>query len=215
MEELKLNPSNIRLISKTRLYGLDIPIIGLTGGIATGKSTVSAMLRDLGAPVIDADRLIKFIYNQQDTLEFIQLNSPNSILKKRIDFQILREEFFTNSELKKNIENFLYAKLPSAFRYHVDQLNNPSFIIYDVPLLFEKHLEQSVDITVLVYASAEIQLKRLMSRDNCSASVAQSILDSQDPIDSKTEKSDFIVENSKNTNHLTTQIQLLRAKLFL
>ena len=68
MEELKLNPSNVRLNSETRLYGLDIPIIGLTGGIATGKSTVSSALQALGAPVIDADILIKFIYNQADTL---------------------------------------------------------------------------------------------------------------------------------------------------
>jgi dephospho-CoA kinase len=215
MEELKLNPSNIRLISKTRLYGLDIPIIGLTGGIATGKSTVSGMLRDLGAPVIDADRLIKYIYDQEDTFDFIQLNSPKSIAENKINFKVLREEFFSNSDLKTNIENFLYEKLPIAFKYHVGQFVNPSFIIYDVPLLFEKHLEQSMDVTVLVYAPSEIQLKRLISRDNSSTSLAQSILNSQDPIDSKKEKSDFIVDNSNDTNHLETQIQALRSYLFL
>jgi dephospho-CoA kinase len=214
MEKLKLNPSNIRLISKTRLYGLDIPIIGLTGGIATGKSTVSNILKDLGAPIIDADRLIKYIYNQQDTLDFIRVNAPKSITKNEINFKLLREEFFSNSDLKSKIETFLYKKLPAAFKHHVNQFNDPSFIVYDVPLLFEKQLEQLLDTTILVYAPRETQLERLIKRDKCSIETANNILDSQDTIESKRPKARFIVDNSKDMDNLTTEIQLLTDSLF-
>ena len=214
MEKLKLNSANIRLNSETRLYELDIPIIGLTGGIATGKSTVSNILNDLGASIIDADRLIKYIYNQQDTLGFIKLNSPNSIIKDKINFKVLREEFFSNPYLKLKIETFLYNKLPSAFKYHVDQLEEPNFIIYDVPLLFEKKLEQLLDSTILVYAPRETQLERLIKRDKCSNEVAGKILDSQDPIESKRDKARFIIDNSKDITDLSKEIQVVTEKLF-
>jgi dephospho-CoA kinase len=214
MEELKLNSANIRLNAKTRLYELDIPIIGLTGGIATGKSTVSNILRDLGSPIIDADGLIKYIYNQQDTIAFIQSVSPNSILNNKINFQILRKDFFSNSELKLKIENYLYSKLPNAFNYHLSQLNNPSFVIYDVPLLFEKFLEKEIDFTILVFAPRNIQLDRVLARDNCSVDTANKILDYQDAIESKCDKASFVVDNSQDISHLKEQIQLLRSTLF-
>ncbi len=214
MEELKLNPTYIRLNSKSRLYGLDIPIIGLTGGIATGKSSASKILRQLGASIIDADRLIKHIYSLPQTMSFLRSISPESISGNHINFQYLREQFFKHRDLKSQLENFLYSKLPKAFEHFLKELKDPEFIIYDVPLLFEKKLESKIDITVLIYAPKETQLERIIKRDGCSLDTANNILLAQDPIDSKRSKADFCIDNLDSLKELELKVTELKNHLF-
>lgn len=215
MEDLKLNPKYISLTQNTRLYETQIPIIGLTGGIATGKSSASLELEKLGAKIICADKLIKYIYTKEETLEFIKKNFQSAIINNQVDFKALRSEVFSNPALKKELENYLYSHLPSAFKYHLAQFENPNFIIYDVPLLFENKLETKLDATLLIYAPRETQLKRVIERDNNDENLANKILDSQDSIESKRSKASFIIENTGSLEELTQKIQSLRGSLFL
>src|SRR5690606_10373426 len=141
-----------KLKPETRLHQTPVPIIGLTGGIASGKSTVSRMLVQKGIPVIDADQLIKDIYRLPETKTFVSEKCPDALKHDEIHFPTLRERFFNNPELKKDLERFLYQRLPQAFQAAYQKLGSPSYVVYDVPLLFEKGLDRLVDLKVLVYA---------------------------------------------------------------
>lgn len=196
-----------KLTPEKRLHQLPVPIIGLTGGIATGKSTVSQILVNKGAPVIDADRLVKSIYQLQETKDFVKSKCPEAIIQNKINFPLLREHFFTNPPLKQDLENYIYQRLPKAFKDAYDQLNAPSYVIYDVPLLFEKGLDQLVDLKVLVYAPRAIQKERLMKRDGQKEEIALRILDQQMGIEEKKSKCDYIISNTAGIEELAAEVE--------
>jgi dephospho-CoA kinase len=212
MHLLKLKAKFDKLNKNNRLYNIDCPIIGLTGGIASGKSTVANFMRQDGLCVIDADSLIKEIYQKDETIKFISSLNPEFIQLNQINFQKLRKSFFNDQELKKKIEYFLYQKLPQAFLAHVPM--EAQVVIYDVPLLFEKHLDKLIDISVVVYAPRETQLKRLVIRDKIDKKLASSILDQQMSIEDKRLSADFVIDNTQNQDYLLKQYQELKEKIF-
>lgn len=211
---MKLKATYQKLSSEQRLYGIKTPLIGLTGGIATGKSTVAEILKNRGLPVINADRLVKEIYSLPETREFIQKNYPEVIKENEIQFPLLRKKVFTSPEVKSNIENFIYQLLPEAFRKSYDNISNAKVIVYDVPLLFEKKMETLFDLTLLVYAPRNIQRARLIKRDGHLESMADDILDQQIDIEEKKLKADFIIDNSRTEAELPEEVnQFLRLVL--
>lgn len=193
MKSLKNNW--IKKTSATRLYETPVPIIGLTGGIATGKSTVANLFKDAGVPVIDADKLVKSIYAKQSSYEFVSKNFPAAIIANNIHFKTLRELAFKTTENQLILENFIYAQMPNAFKEAYLLQGTHEFIIYDVPLLFEKKLNEKIDISVCVYAPQEIQIERLVKRDSISNELAVTILSKQMNIEEKKLKSDLFIEN--------------------
>jgi dephospho-CoA kinase len=210
---MKINVSLNRLSKDQRLYQLDVPVIGLTGGIATGKTTVSHKLQEKGFAVINADHLVKDIYALPETFEFIRSEFPDVIMNEQIQFPLLRQFVFANSKNKVKIENFIYARLAQAFNAAFNKFDHPQMIIYDVPLLFEKSLQPLFDMTVLVYAPREIQRTRLMKRDHVLEEMADTMLNSQMDIEEKKAKADFIIDNSKSESELAEEINRLLHKL--
>lgn len=208
---MKLKSEFIKLTKDKRLHKLDVPVIGLTGGIATGKSTVAQLLIDAGLPVINADHLVKAVYAQPDTIHFVRTNYPDVMKGQEIDFRKLREKVFTAPVVKEEIEAFIYARLPEAFANAYEALGRPSQIVYDVPLLFEKKLDVMVDVKVLVYAPAKIQKARLMGRDGHEETMASTIMASQIDIEEKKSRSDFVIDNSGTMVELAEEVsQFLR-----
>lgn len=195
------------LISKTqatRLYQLPVPVIGLTGGIATGKTTVAQMLMDRGLAVISADKLVKNIYATAEAKNFIQQNYPQCFKQndQSIDFKTLRKLVFENPKIKTQIENFIYQRMPAQFTNAFQGFSSPQVIVYDVPLLFEKQLNHLVDLSVCVYLSKEEQILRLMKRDQIERQLAEKILNEQLPIDEKKRLSDMVIENNSSLDDL-------------
>lgn len=184
--------------SQTRLYQIPVPIVGLTGGIASGKSTVAQMFRDADCAVIDADQLVKKIYAQKESLEFVSFHFPEAFKKNAIDFKTLRSLLFSNLENQNKIEAFIYAQLPLAFIKSYHELKNPAFVVYDVPLLFEKKLHLLVDVSVCVFAPEAMQYTRLMSRDHISKTLAEKILATQINIEEKKKQADMVIENKED-----------------
>jgi len=204
---MKLKSKFNRLQKEQRLYQLEIPLIGLTGGIASGKSTVSAMLKLKGWPVIDADQLVKEIYSRPETFDFIKREFPEVISNGTIQFPLLRQKVFLNHEVKAMVENFIYQALPSTFKAAFNKLHDPQVVIYDVPLLFEKSLEDQFDLTVLVYAPRKVQRARLMNRDGQLEDMANNILNQQMDIEDKKLKAQFIIDNSQTEAELAEEVQ--------
>ena len=204
---MKLKKEYHKLKSEDRLYQTKIPVIGLTGGIATGKSTVATILKSEGFSVIDADQLVKDIYKMKSTRDFIETKYPDVIVSNEIDFGRLREKFFTDKTVKLEIETLIYAKLPEAWATEVVKHKDSTLLIYDVPLLFEKALEKYFDVTVLVYAPQELQRERLIERDEISEELAEGILNHQMNIEDKKLKADFIIENDGDIEKLGAEVE--------
>ncbi len=204
----KLKSNYIKLDTKTRLYNSAQPIIGLTGGIATGKSTASKILSSLGVPVIDADKLIKKVYAKDSIFKFLEQNCPQVINSKQINFKLLREIFFNDKKLKQQLELLLYQYLPEAFEEAKKELSfsKYNFLIYDVPLLFEKKLEEKCDLTVLISCSADQQMQRLIKRDHLSIELAKKILAHQMPLEEKEKKANFVIENTSAPQKLHSKM---------
>lgn len=215
MQTLKPKPSLIKLNKKERLYELDIPIIGLTGGIACGKSTVADMFKEYGATVIDADKLIHNIYQDQETKDLINAVAPSTLENNIINFKSLREFFFNDKVLKERVIDFLYQKLPHYFLTALNKSPEAQVVIYDVPMLFENKLEDKLDCTITVYADRETQIKRVKDRDHISEELAQKIINQQMDIETKKQKADYILDNTGLPADLISRFQDLRSKIFI
>lgn len=192
-----LNPKWIKLEALKRLYQIDIPIIGLTGGIATGKTSFAHLLRAKNIHVIDADGLIKSLYKRNDVLDFITQHVPLAMDGRNVNFKHLREHVFGHEGLKTKLEQFLYTHMPLAFTDEMSKRLDATWIVYDVPLLFERSLNFRVDQSVVVYARPEIQVKRLMQRDSIDEDFAKRIISQQMDIDVKKDKADYVIDNSE------------------
>lgn len=203
----------IRLTKENRLYSLAVPLIGLTGGVASGKSSVTQLLQKKGAAIICADRLIKDIYELPHIKEWFTQNSPEFINNSKIQFSKLREAFFNNPKLKKKIEALLYSHLEMMFYEHLKKWENPSFVIYDVPLLFEKKMESFFDMTLLVYTSKEQQIERLMKRDQIDKDLAMKMLSHQIPIDEKKQLATLTINNQHSLSDLENEVDLIWKKI--
>ncbi len=211
---MKLRAEWRKLTPGMRLHTLDVPIVGLTGGIATGKSTVAELLIEKGLPVINADLLVKEIYSKEETRNFIKRNYPEVILNNDIDFKKLREKVFTDSVVKDDVEAHIYGRLKNAFTEAYEKLGSPDFVVYDVPLLFEKKLDPVVDVKVLVYAPEDIQRKRLMARDGDEEDMARTIMASQLNIEDKKVRADFIIDNSSTKAELARKVEQFLRQVF-
>ena len=201
-----------------RLYNLPIPLIGLTGGISTGKSTVAEILKAQGFQIISADKLVKSIYATKEAYQFVQNNYPQVIENNQINFKKYRELVFSDSRIKSNVEQFIYSKMPKFFNDTLKQIllshPNTKCIIYDVPLLFEKSLDKKVDLSVCVYLPRHDQINRLMLRDNISKELAEKILNEQIDIDLKKSKANAVIDNSGDEHRLKAEVLLFINKYF-
>lgn len=192
-----------------RLYHCPYPLIGLTGGISTGKSTAAQILREQGQHVICADQLIKEIYQEKATFDFIQNSFPQCIVDQKIDFKSLRKFVFSHKESLAKLENFLYPSLEKKFNSHLPE--KADFLFYDVPLLFEKNMQEKFDHICLIYIPREMQKKRLKQRDQISDQEIDRILESQWDIEKKKELADTVIDNSTSLEDLRRSLdQLLR-----
>lgn len=210
---MRLNPDFIRLTPENRLYQYKLPVIAITGGIATGKSTVTSLLEKEGLKIIDADQLVKSIYATQEAKEFIKENYPECMSHNDINFKKLRELVFSKIEVKQKIENFIYLRLPKAFSEAASKISGQDFYIYDVPLLFERKLDHLVDQIIVVYAPRNVQLARVIDRDGSKQETANKILDQQMDIEEKKGKADFIINNSGTLEELSAEVDELLRKI--
>ncbi len=211
MKELKLHYHKLK--SENRLFGLKKPVIAITGGIATGKSSVTELLRAKGLGIIDADKLVKSIYQTREAEEYIKKNIPEAFSEAGIDFRRLRELFFESPEIKKSIEEFIYPNLRDAFLKEASAMNQQNFYIYDVPLLFERGIDLKVDVIIVVYAPRDIQIERVVQRDQCSRDLAEKILTEQIDIELKKTKGDFVIHNVGSKNELAVEVDKLLLQL--
>jgi len=193
-------------------------IIGLTGNIASGKSSVSALLRELGAEVIDMDRIGKEIQdmNYKDVISKIRLVFGEGIIhNNKIDRRMLAQIVFSNSKALKNLNGVMIPLMTEKLNALVLEykLRNAHLVVIDAAILFEAGWDKLVDATWLVYASKEVQLKRLMLRESISEKEALKRINSQMDIDTKIKNADVVINNSGDFEEVKRDVIELWKKL--
>jgi len=189
-----------------------ILLVGLTGGIASGKSTVANMLEEMGSCAIDFDMLARLVVEPgRPAWEKIVDYFGEDILQdnREIDRKRLSRIIFGNSEKRKMLEGFTYPLISDEFIRQVDGIasNDPDAIIHAVvPLLFEAGMQDLFHKIIVVYIPREKQIKRLMERDGISEGDAINILNAQIHIDEKIGRADFIINNENSVEETKRQV---------
>lgn len=194
-------------------------LLGVTGGIATGKSAVAEMLREKGALTIDFDLLAREIQAPgQPAYDEIVAFFGNQVLlgDGTLDRKRLSEIVFSDPEKKVMLERFTHPRIREAFygclhRYTVE---HPAAIVQAViPLLIESRMQHLFDRILLVYAPASLQLRRLIQRDRLLEHKAKRIIDSQLDIENKRDHAHFIIDNSGALESTRRQVEALWRRL--
>lgn len=185
--------------------------IGLTGGIGCGKSTVSRLFEQLGAPIIDADEVShQLIQIGQPALETIRCVFGSEMLLENgaLNRVGLKNLIFENLLAKKQLEAILHPLIFQEISNQIAVLT-ASYCIVSVPLLFETHSESLVNRILVVNCDVETQIERVTKRDNLPLKQIQSILAIQVSAAFRQNHADDIIENSKNNTTLAEQVKKL------
>jgi dephospho-CoA kinase len=186
-------------------------IIGLTGGIASGKSTVANMLKVLGIPVIDADEEARLAVEKgEEAYEKIVSFFGKDILLPdgSIDRKKLGNIIFPDAEKRKVLNSIVHPAVRKKMLQKKEQyiFSGHKWIVMDIPLLFESNLTHMVDRTIVVYVDQETQLKRLMSRNGFSEEEARARISSQLPLDEKIKWADAVIDNNGSITETKAQL---------
>ncbi len=183
-------------------------IIGLTGGIGTGKSTVAKRFLEKGYPVIDTDIISKEVIERENVILKICSHIDSSLVENgKINRKKLGQIVFKDKKKLDVLNSIMHPLILDEMRKQIrEKSQSHNTVIVDVPLLFEINIEKEFDIILLVYASKETQIKRIMKRDNRTEEEALNMINSQMDLDLKSKKSDYILKNDNTLEELYTEI---------
>ncbi len=190
-------------------------VIGLTGGIATGKSTVSRMLAEAGAHIIDADQLAREVVEPGlPAWEAIVEHFGRAILLAdgRIDRQRLGDIIFHDPGQKAVLDNIVHPAVFEAMARRLaclEKTDPGGVAILDIPLLFETGMDRGLDEVILVYAPEAAQRERLMRRNELSAEAAGARIKAQMPIVEKRCRASIVIDNSGDLEGTRVQVAQL------
>ena len=188
-------------------------VVGLTGGIASGKSVVSNMLRDLGASIIDADEISReiMIPHTKSWEEVITLYGNDLLLEDlTIDRKKLAISVFKDSEQIKKLNRIVHPYIMQRIEEMIEEIrdkNPQALVIVDAALLVETGVYKHYDKLIVVYVSKKTQLKRLMIRDAMSREEAKSRIDLQSPLTEKLKVADYIIENEGSLSKTREEVE--------
>ena len=180
--------------------------IALTGSIATGKSTVANLFKMFKFLVIDADRIAHKILDEN--YKWVENNYGKDFIK---DNKVLRKKLgkivFNNKKKLKKLEDFLHPKIKQKILKEAElyEKQNKPYLI-DLPLFFERK-NYKIDKVIVVYTPKNIQLKRLMKRDNISKEEALKKISLQIDIEEKKDLATYVIDNSKDLNHTIKEVE--------
>jgi len=191
--------------------------VGLTGGIVSGKSTVAKMFRDLGAKIIDADKLgHKVILPHKPAWEKIVKLFGKGLLKEdlSIDRKKLGEIVFSDQRLLKKLNEITHPEIIKLIKKRINLVKNKTcengkeeILIIDAALIYEAKIDNLMDKIIVVYIEENEQIKRLKKRDNLSAEEALKRVKSQMSINKKIKFADYIIDNSNSLDKTKEQVE--------
>ena len=193
-------------------------LVGLTGGIASGKSTVAEILPRQGAAIINADVLAREVVEpgHQAWTEIVNTFGIAVLQPDRtLDRQKLRAIIFDDAAARKKIESIIHPQVRALAEQRIREHAAAGYavIVYEVPLLFEGNLQEWLRPVILVACDVDTQRNRLQSRDNLSAAQAQKHIDAQMSLEAKRRLADYVIENNGSLEDLKRQVQAVLEKI--
>ena len=191
-------------------------IIGMTGGIGSGKSEALKIFESLNIKVIDLDKISKEITDtSHQAIEEIKLVFGDAIFDKdnRLDRKKLREIIFSEKDQKINLEKILHPKILEEVMKRLNVLSHESYVVIDIPLLFETNQYTSlISRSLVIDCKVDDQIERVKKRDGIDTSIIQSIIEQQVDRNYRIEKADDIVINDGSIEKLEESIKVLHKK---
>ena len=192
--------------------------VGVTGGIGSGKSTITKMLREKHFPIVDADIVAR---------EVLIINSQVlSQIKEEFGYEFFddkgelkRKEFgnyiFKSNTLRKKLERIMMPFIISEINHRINayEENNCKLCFIDAPTLIENNLHTSMDVVILVWVGSDVQIQRTMQRDDITLEAAMDRIRAQMPIDEKKNFADFIINNEGSIENTKLQLDSIIAEL--
>ena len=188
-------------------------IVGLTGGIASGKSTVSTVLAELGARIIDTDEIARqIVQSGQPAWHEIVTYFGNEVLLSdgTINRKILGEKIFKDKVARQHLEEMTHPYIEKEVQNRLAQAERDGerIVILDVPLLFEIGWQAKVDSIWVVYVEEKVQLARLMARNDFTTKQAMDRINAQMDLREKVKQADLIIDNNSDVEHTKAQVKV-------
>jgi dephospho-CoA kinase len=195
-----------------------VKLVGLTGGIASGKSTVAKILTKLGAAIVDADLLSREVVAPgHEGWKEIVATFGSEVLQtdQTLDRQKLRTLIFNNPDARKQLEAIIHPRVRALAERRIREHGEAGYavVVYEVPLLFEGNLQEWLRPVILVACDVEIQRQRLRQRDGLDAAAAQKHIDAQMSLEEKRKLADYVIENDGSLADLESQVRAVLAKI--
>jgi len=188
-------------------------IVGLTGGIASGKSTIAAMFKREGAYIIDIDMISRDVVKpgKPAWLDVVHIfgkevcNEDKTLNRKRVG-----DIVFSDAKKRKKLEEIIHPKITAEKLRQIGEIeakDKGAIVIVDIPLLIETNKQDTVDKVVLVYTSPQVQIERLVKRDGLSLEDAYKRLGSQMPIENKKKYAHYIINNEEQRGEIQKRVK--------
>ena len=192
--------------------------IGLTGGIATGKSTVSNYLKELAYPLVDADVIARQLVEPgQEGLKRLVVRFGRGILDESgaLNRQVFGQRLFGDARLRQEVDQLLHPLIYEALEAESQRLAQAGaqLAFFDIPLLYETGYDQKMDQVWVVYLPHDLQVERLMARNNWSRAQAEAAIASQASIETKRQRADLVIDNQGSLAATFAQVDQALSRL--
>lgn len=189
-------------------------IIGLTGSIGMGKSTVAGMFRQRGIGVFDADAEVHRLYAGGNSVARIEAAFPGTTIGGRVDRSRLAAALASDAARFRVLEKIVHPLVRDAEQRFLDDANRGAAVaVLEIPLLFETGLNAHVDVVVVVSAPADVQKARVLDRPGLSAARLEALLAQQLSDDEKRRRADFVVDTGTSLADTEAQVDKLLSEL--
>lgn len=171
-------------------------LVGLTGGIGSGKTTIANFFKELGVPIYIADTEAKALMNRSKVIKrkLIALFGDNAYQNGKLNRDFLSKKIFNNKDLLQKMNAIVHPKVASHFKRWVKKQEAP-YVISEAAILFENGSYKKYDYIITVTAPEEVRLKRVMSRDSASKEKVKSVMNNQWKDEEKIKLSDYVIQN--------------------
>jgi dephospho-CoA kinase len=188
-------------------------VIGLTGGIGSGKSTVARLFSDLGIPIYIADERAKQLMNTSKVIkrDLISLFGSKAYNTEGLDRSFISSQIFNNKELLKRMNAVVHPKVGGDFKRWLKQ-QKTSYVIKEAAIIFEHNQQSQYDYIITVTTPIDERLQRVMKRDNKTKEQIMAVVNNQLSDEEKIKQSHFVIVNQQ-LDETKTQVELLHQKL--